>query len=934
MLWVRWGKAVGQMLLIFLVAGILAVVLLHVQAGWLAGKGFHAEAWLKATQAYVRDLAGGDLGTVQPLRMPGYNVARPVGEILLTEGSRSLIIMLGALAVSLGLGTVTGLLASRFGPRWLRQGVFSVTLLLLSTPDLLLVLLVRRFVMWSIGTFGISFLKVGALTDPGAFDYVVPILTLAAVPLAVTARVATVAFDEVHEELYLRTARSKGLAPWRVVWTHAFKNAWIKVLAAAPLIAGTLATGLVVVEYILFFPGIGRLLGLILERRTAPQPGAAASIALALVLVTLLVQAVLGAIRLGLDRRMGGGAGGVEVPRMAPVPWATAIRDAVANLRELPYQLSQAVWRWRPGTWLRELRSNPALLIGAIGVLALGFVALFGGHFANVEAIHKVPRYIIHEDKPYFPPYAPGTPGYPLGSDLAGRDLLARLVVGARYTLFFALTVTPVRFLIALPWGLLAGFRGRGWAGASRTLGLLVTALPLVLVPVALLPPEVPLEMRNRVADSGSTLMFWQITLVLAVAGVPRLTENIRQLVESTLVQPFVEGAAAAGAGAGRVLRRHVLPHLAPQLWAAAATDVAWTLLMLAQLGLFSIYLGGSIFVMTGAEVLGNSSGVPVPRIPDWSSMLGRPYDVIYKAPWALWFPAAAFLLAVVIFNLLAEGLRRRAQRFAPAPDVATDQPRARRRLALEWGVALLALLAVGGATVRYGFASKAVWYAEVPSDPLGRTRYTMQVLLDEIQGSADSLNRSKAAAQLRRVMTAYLVEAQASRLSATQIQEDARGRVDVFEVGGLRIVSTFVPGAVKGGHIFVAGAGEIAYMNTEERPNAVAVIGDGVRRRLMLAGTVPGPDNWQLSIWYGPTQLFDGLGYYRDRMLAQQLFSQLTPGSGASLPMQGQLSEGRLVTTQGPRNSIRLDRSGDVEVCQGQCQTVRWTGDHFEAAP
>jgi len=933
----RLGGALLQRLLLFLMAGLVAVTLLHVPAGIIAPKSktepvtYAAERWVDATKAYLTALGRGDLGTLKRLGVQGYQQDQPVTQLLAQQVPRSGFLLASALILSLSLGTLLGYLSSRFGNRWLRSLVLTSTLLLLSFPDILMVFLLRSFVAWGLATFGVKLLGSGSIAGLPVQDLIGPVLALSALPLAVVARLAAVAFDDVYNQFYVRTAHSKGLHPMRVVLKHVLRNAWIQVADAGPMIVGSLVTGLVVVEYAFYYPGLGRTLGLMLER--GGQPGAASSVALALLVGAILTDTLFGMVRMALDPRLGererdrheGGGGRFRLSDLRFSP-AAALRQFWLGLKELPYAISQTAWTARPSYLLRGIWRNPPLLIGLIGVLTLVALALFGGQLADLRATGSTPKYILHNKEVFFPPFKPGLTGYPLGSDMAGRDLLSRLLVGARYTLFFTLAVTPVRFLIAVPWGLLAGFWRGGWAGSSRTLGLMFSALPVMLIPAALLPLQ---SLFTNGAVTGYS--FWLVTIILAAAGVPRLVESVRQQVESTLVLPFIEGARATGASTGRILRKHVLPHLSPQLWVMAAADMAWTLLLLAQLGVFSIYLGGAVSVDAAYGVTG---GPVIPRIPDWSSMLSKPYEVIYRAPWAIRIPALVFLLAIVIFNLTAEGLRRQAQNLSvkaalPEPETLPDGTeripvRAKRRLALEWTATAVLTAMLVGVTVQYGGAEAPPPPAELTA--LDRAKRDLTLVLETIYGTGGQFERAKAVSQMQNVVIRYLQESFRVKQDATQIQGDSQGRVNLFPFDDVLVVQFQAPtGILSDGafHSFIwvqdRERGQVTPMNVAVKPVYIASA-NGV---LLMAGTVPGPDNWEIMT----LSRMDTGGWMPDSDLAARLVRKI-PKEYNAVQDRGIGNSARpvIALTGGPLNSARLDPSGDVTVCidtKGPCTTV-----------
>ncbi len=957
----RVGMALAQRGALLLLAGIAVIFLLHVQVGVVlpprlgdppppgggvvvipkdAKTTWSTEKWIAASTTYIKNLSQGDLGVLRALRVTGYAQDQPVSKVIRENLPRSLYLLGTALVLSLVVGTLFGMWGSRFGSRWARPAILTSTLALMSTPDILFIVLLRKLVIWGMNTFDIKLMSVATLGQMDAADVIAPALALSALPIAMIARIATVAFDDAYDQFYIRTAKSKGLHQFWVVWKHAFKNAWIRVAESGPIIAGGLVTGLVVVEYAFYFPGLGRTLGLILER--GGQPVASASIALVLLVGALLLDTVFGVIRTLLDPRLSSREESLpsdgQRMRLADLLRSVAQvpRELWESLKEIPYGLRKAAWAWRPSYFLKGLWRNPPLLIGLLGILTLIGLALFGGHLADLRTVQRTPKYVVVGDKVYFPAFPPGIPGYPLGSDLGGRDLLARLLVGARYTLFFTLAVTPVRFLVALPWGLIAGFRRRLWAGVSRTFGLMLSAVPVILVPAALLPLR---ELAG--ADSGSNASFWLISGVLAVVGIPRLVETIRLQVEATLVQPFVEGARAAGAGGARLLFRHVVPQLMPQLWVAAAADMAWTLLLLAQLGVFSIFLGGS------AQILADGGGFQnIPRLPDWSSMLAKPYEVLYKAPWSLWVPALAFTLAIIFFNLAAEGLRRRAQEQTAAPaipdaviqaDSSAKVPApARRRLALEWTAATLVLVLAVGVSAKYSGATAPV-VQQQQKTPLERATESLQIALGITHGAGDSLEKSKAAATLPNVVATYLREAGKAGKNATQMQQDANGVPNMFSFdNGLKVMHIQVPDVPMGSFLFFINpqapgtAPQISTAQTNEKPTYMAALEAGMRSFVVMAGTVPGPDNWVISAWERDE---DTGRWVRAGKINEQIYSSIPKEYNAKL-IETMVSRSQSIElTGGPLNSARVSREGDVEVClssKGPCTTIKWKGNGY----
>lgn len=246
------------------------------------------------------------------------------------------------------------------------------------------------------------------------------------------------------------------------------------------------------------------------------------------------------------------------------------------------------------------------------------------------------------------PPYRPGQLGYPLGSDFVGRDYLSRIVYGARTTLGLALAINLMRFAAAVPVGLWAGWRG-GWAAsavqaAATGLGS-IPSLVLVFISLRGLRPLLPGESAWVVA----------YVLVLGLAGAPRIAEQVRRRTEEIAVMPHVESAQAVGAEPLRILARHILPVMRGDLLVMAPSEMAWVLMIMAQLALFGIYLGGSVQI---ESITGNM--YIVEYLPEWGQMLGANRARLLQYPWLPVYPGLALGISAAAFHLLAEGLRVR----------------------------------------------------------------------------------------------------------------------------------------------------------------------------------------------------------------------------------------------------------------------------------
>jgi peptide/nickel transport system permease protein len=268
--------------------------------------------------------------------------------------------------------------------------------------------------------------------------------------------------------------------------------------------------------------------------------------------------------------------------------------------------------------WGRARRHR--LLLGG-GVLVLLFVAaaLLAPWLAPHHPLRQFPDGLTAAG-------APRPPGgrYLLGTDDFGRDLLSRLLYGARLSLFIGATATGLAIGIGACLGLVAGYFGGIAEGLIMRVTDVVMAFPVLLLAIALVAVLRP-----------------SLTNVLLVVGLVNWTPVARVVRGETLSARealFVEAARAQGASHGRILLRHVLPHVAPTLLVLACLSVATTILLDAGLS----YLG---------------VGVPPPA-PSWGAMLTEGQSYYRTAPWLAVWPGLAIVTAVGGFNLLGFALQ------------------------------------------------------------------------------------------------------------------------------------------------------------------------------------------------------------------------------------------------------------------------------------
>ncbi|MGA0563752.1 ABC transporter permease [Ancylobacter sp. VNQ12] len=213
-----------------------------------------------------------------------------------------------------------------------------------------------------------------------------------------------------------------------------------------------------------------------------------------------------------------------------------------------------------------------------------------------------------------------------LGTDTLGRDLLSRLIYGARTSLLIGLVANGTAVMIGLAVGVLAGYFSGLFGGVLMRFTDLMTAFPALLLAIvlaALLKPSL-----------------WIVAMVIAMVNWVQVARIGYTETRSLSERDFILAERAMGAGDLRILARHILPHLVPTAIVWGTLGIATTVLLEATLSFLGI-------------------GVQPPE-PSWGNIVFESQSYFQSAPWLVFFPGAAILATALSFNLVGDALRDR----------------------------------------------------------------------------------------------------------------------------------------------------------------------------------------------------------------------------------------------------------------------------------
>ena len=263
---------------------------------------------------------------------------------------------------------------------------------------------------------------------------------------------------------------------------------------------------------------------------------------------------------------------------------------------------------------------NRGAVIGLVVFVLLVIVALL----APIIAPHAPNDQ--YRDAVLVPPFweEGGRAAYLLGTDAVGRDILSRLLYGARFSLFIGVIVTTLALVGGIVVGVVAGFY-RGWIDTviMRVMDIIL-AFPSLLLALVL------------VAVLGPGLMNAMIAIALVLQ--PHFVRLTRAAVMAEKGREYVTAAQVAGASSFRLMFRTILPNCLAPLIVQATLSFSNAILDAAALG----------FLGMGAQ----------PPTPEWGTMLAEAREFILRAWWVVTFPGLAILITVLAINLMGDGLR------------------------------------------------------------------------------------------------------------------------------------------------------------------------------------------------------------------------------------------------------------------------------------
>ncbi len=594
----------------------------------------------------------------------------PVSNVLPGILLRSFALMAAALLLTVLVGIPLGVFSARKRDSNLSLLTFILSLLGASLPTFFIAMLLQMAILaymrWT---------NQPAPLPVGGFGWdvhmILPAMVLAARPIAQVARVTHLSLVETLDEDYVRTARSKGLSEWRIWTRHISRNAAIPILTMLATSLRFTLSSLAIVELFFGWPGIGfNLLRAIGSGDSNLTVALLLSLGILFILINWSVEWAYGR----LDPRV---KSMVSAHRREGSDWRESlaalfymVQDALLGLpglsrfhpqeKERDDAFRAAIQkqldsgrptievddserrRERRRAWRRGTLGNLPLMLGGIIVLALLFIIIAGPRLWPHNP-YNTTGLVIEGGEFKAPPFPPDAE-YPWGTDALGRDIMSLIFAGAPLTVGIALAVMLIRIVIGFVLGAVAG-----WSEGGRMdrliMGLaeMLSAFPTLILAMLLI---LALGIRNGP---------WVFVVALGLVGWGEIMQFMRSKVISIRPSAYIESAIATGLRTPELIMRHVLPNLAVALIALAALEIGAALMLLGELGFIGIFIGGGAF----AELDIGAAAYHYSDVPEWGALLANVRTYARAYPWMAIYPASAFAITILGFNLLGEGLSR-----------------------------------------------------------------------------------------------------------------------------------------------------------------------------------------------------------------------------------------------------------------------------------
>jgi len=287
---------------------------------------------------------------------------------------------------------------------------------------------------------------------------------------------------------------------------------------------------------------------------------------------------------------------------------------------------------------------NKKLVAGIILVSFFFLIALFGSWLAPYSLDDREKTYYNIDEGTIFAPPLPPSSEHLLGTDKNGYDMLTKLLNGAKFTIVTSIVVAFFRILIGAIIGIMLGIRSEK---KSRSfLSIAWGAIPTFLIVYVLLKP-----INIQFESKELSYKILAITIIIFIlVGIPSIVGNFRDRTRIIMKNEYINAAKILGANSTSIMRKHIFPHLKESIITLFVTEIVLVLTLYGQLGLFDLFIGGTVMYFDPPDYYSITN--------EWAGLIGQYRMFIYSTRWIVLGPIFSFLMLILSFQLLSDGLR------------------------------------------------------------------------------------------------------------------------------------------------------------------------------------------------------------------------------------------------------------------------------------
>ncbi|WP_430789977.1 ABC transporter permease subunit [Virgibacillus flavescens] len=626
--------------ILFYLLGVFGVICISVFPQFFAHNG------LSDPLSYFIDLGNFIVTFVQPDSWL-YQVPRSAGEFSLLGTLwdpfiYSMEILFGALLLGFSIAFILAFLAN-FLPQRLLQGIKSSLDFLESIPDIVIAALLQMVVIYVYKTSGVDLFTVASYMDEQA--YLGPIITLSILPMVSLFKILLLMIEEEFLKDYVGFLKSKGIKNTGILLRHVLKNILPTTFHHSKIIVWATLSSQFIIERIFNVHGISAY---VVESFT-PM-----TIAASLILLFTPFFIIFQVVDIWLN------------PQGITYSYQTKIRkkptrNPLQLVKEMAENSKHINWHkfkpWAPAfIFLRHMRNYKFAIGSLFFIILISYSVIYSvttdNHIDQALIIYGEDGSTV-KSTPAHPPTEP----FFLGSDGLGFSIYDMLVIGAKYTLIFALIIALLRVFVGLLGGVFFAFvlgpKRQNWLEKMVDS---IHFLPLSLIAYLLLAPILK-EQMTGFAYSFTERIVLEI-IILTILVVPLTSVLLGNEMKRILNFEYIMSAKVLGGSRFHIFWRHVLPHIGARMTILFGQQFIQVLIIFMHLGIFNFFFGGTNITF------GRVPDPPRSITYEWSGLIGSTMHALSSGEyWIIAWVLVAFMLSIFAMQFIIQGVKEIQQR-------------------------------------------------------------------------------------------------------------------------------------------------------------------------------------------------------------------------------------------------------------------------------